>query len=1315
MATKFYLTIWDSQPVSLAWPVPFHIGGGSAANAAFAGDNQYTYGQGPYGMLATDNLNYTAEYGGVEYQKTGNYQFSGSWGSPSSSTYLIYADHHTSNFCLAAQTIAAGSWACSIFAEETATTVNAFVRLAISVWRPNTTGSGGTLVGYIYDSATNLGTEISTTAGAKTGNVSGSAITVQDGDRLVVSTIGAVVSATAADDGFPEWYRIYSANSAGLNFVTCPTTIAFRETVAQGPTPTSAVVDDVNITLNWPDVAGWTAAGGRFVPHVNYNYDGNNGFIGSEYGEGTGTQNLSASTTQGPHGQDLDFVVYLATNGGTLDYGWGDRASWGRASAPFSITMGPPRPTTYGAAKDSVNGRSQINVTWTNTSSTIYFGTQGQSSQRAAVGYEILRSTDNVNFTSIASTTSGGASSFADTGLSSGTTYYYKLRLTNGLTTNGGGWSRYTASFSATTGDNFPFAPTNLVATGIDQQHHQLTWTDGDTTVTSYELQRAEDSAFTTNPVTFSGLSTATPHSYIDTTVVYPTAYYYRVRGNNSYGAGAWSNVVGPTTPANIIGMYGTDSGTATESVGLTWPTPYIWTGATTSSQLANANILNLYDNATQPAAVTTNTQLIAKSTGWDQIRAKTDATAWAALGAIGAPDGRGWLLDDGSTAALLAGNFQMDAGSVLHAPSLSSSHSPTVNYTFRWYVYNTSTLVYTLIASRAVTGVTGAYSTSANVTWPALQLGANERLYHDIWCQITAAAGNTGATLTANQGSSFNYILMPSIAKVFPFTVSSSDSGTANDSTTSIFIPPTPISGSDSGAATESATSSVSQAQTDARTGAEGTTYTLVMSTADARTATDTQALTPTLTATDTGASTDAGSVIISLSVAGTDVGAGTDSSTLVATTTTSDARTGAEGTPTLAPTVTNSDARTATEGTPTLAPAVAASDSGVESETGLISLQIGGTDVGAVTETTTSVLTVTTSDARTSAETNTGTAAVSTSDAGVEAETGTVLPTIIVTSSDAGVGTDTQGVPQIVEVPIVSSDSGTSAQTHGTILVDADPTADQTGTATDTSTLTATATSPDTGTSADTSTVAASPASSDARTGAEGATYTLGTSAADARTGTDASTLTTAVASTDTGDSTEPEVYTATVTATDSGVETETQSLLIALTLSDSDARTGADSQTLVATATTADTGATADASTLTATLTAPDARTGADTSTLTTAVAGADARTGAEGTYALALSAIDLRTATETGTNYTVNINALPPDVILVETNLSGAVANIQDDPDTADTQWVIATGPVVAVELRTSFPTPPGQGAVLVTGPNQQEFRIRLRLN
>lgn len=66
-------------------------------------------------------------------------------------------------------------------------------------------------------------------------------------------------------------------------------------------------------------------------------------------------------------------------------------------------------------------------------------------------------------------------------------------------------------------------------------------------------------------------------------------------------------------------------------------------------------------------------------------------------------------------------------------------------------------------------------------------------------------------------------------------------------------------------------------------------------------------------------------------------------------------------------------------------------------------------------------------------------------------------------------------------------------------------------------------------------------------------------------------------------------------------------------------------------------------------------------------------------------------------------------LAPDALLVQTNLTGSVGDVQDDPDSPDAAWLTAAS-VADVEARVSFPVPTSD---LTTGAGVQEFRVLVR--
>lgn len=63
-------------------------------------------------------------------------------------------------------------------------------------------------------------------------------------------------------------------------------------------------------------------------------------------------------------------------------------------------------------------------------------------------------------------------------------------------------------------------------------------------------------------------------------------------------------------------------------------------------------------------------------------------------------------------------------------------------------------------------------------------------------------------------------------------------------------------------------------------------------------------------------------------------------------------------------------------------------------------------------------------------------------------------------------------------------------------------------------------------------------------------------------------------------------------------------------------------------------------------------------------------------------------------------------LSPDAIATQTNITGAVTDIDEDPDSPDAAWMDGTGAIV---LRVTFPTPAANLLTTYT----QEFRVRIR--
>ena len=206
----------------------------------------------------------------------------------------------------------------------------------------------------------------------------------------------------------------------------------------------------------------------------------------------------------------------------------------------------PAAPTGLSA---TTNSSTQINLTWADASTN-------------ETGFQIERSLTTATGFTLVGTTAANAVSFANTGLTAGTRYFYRVR-----SINAGGTSAYTAEANATTAVAAPAAPTTLVATAASGTQINLTWADASTNETGFQIER---SLTTATGFTLVATTAANAVSFSNTGLTAGTRYFYRIRavnatGNSAYTAeaNATASLVAPTTLAAV-------AASATQ-INLTW------------------------------------------------------------------------------------------------------------------------------------------------------------------------------------------------------------------------------------------------------------------------------------------------------------------------------------------------------------------------------------------------------------------------------------------------------------------------------------------------------------------------------------------------------------------------------------------------------------------------------------------------------------------------------------------------------------------------------------------------------------------------
>ena len=208
---------------------------------------------------------------------------------------------------------------------------------------------------------------------------------------------------------------------------------------------------------------------------------------------------------------------------------------------------------TYPAAPTSLDavqaGSTQIDLTWTDNSA-------------GETGFHIERSATGAGGWSVIGTNAANDTTYSDTGLSPGATWYYRVAAYNAT-----GDSAYSNTDSATTLNPPTGAPSGLTADATSSSIILLNWTDGTTGETGFEVERSPNGStgwtlIDTNP--------ANDTSFSNTGLTEATTYYYRVRGVNADGSTSYSNtddgLTYPAAPSVLVAFAPDDT-----QIDLTW------------------------------------------------------------------------------------------------------------------------------------------------------------------------------------------------------------------------------------------------------------------------------------------------------------------------------------------------------------------------------------------------------------------------------------------------------------------------------------------------------------------------------------------------------------------------------------------------------------------------------------------------------------------------------------------------------------------------------------------------------------------------
>ena len=142
-----------------------------------------------------------------------------------------------------------------------------------------------------------------------------------------------------------------------------------------------------------------------------------------------------------------------------------------RGASGSASTPNPTAPASPSSLSASATSTSSVAVSWADNSTD-------------ESGFKVERSANGVDFAEIASLGANTAS-FADTGLSIRTSYWYRVRAFNGV-----GNSAYSNTGSVTTPDVAPTAPSGVSATNNGDGSANVSWVDASSNETGFEVRR---------------------------------------------------------------------------------------------------------------------------------------------------------------------------------------------------------------------------------------------------------------------------------------------------------------------------------------------------------------------------------------------------------------------------------------------------------------------------------------------------------------------------------------------------------------------------------------------------------------------------------------------------------------------------------------------------------------------------------------------------------------------------------------------------------------------------------------------------------
>jgi Fibronectin type III domain len=214
----------------------------------------------------------------------------------------------------------------------------------------------------------------------------------------------------------------------------------------------------------------------------------------------------------------------------------------------------------------SVTGADSIALAWSETAAGL-------------TGHEVERATASGGPFARVATPPGAATGYGDTGLTVGTTYWYRVRSLNAAGPSA--WTGLASATPAAVPPSAPAAPSGLTAAATATDAITLTWSDNSSNETGFEVERASAA---TGPFGLVKTTAADATTWTDTGLPPGTPSWYRIRAVNGAGASTTEGPASATTGLPVVPAAPTGLAAAGRASGTAVVVDVSWTNVATNA-----------------------------------------------------------------------------------------------------------------------------------------------------------------------------------------------------------------------------------------------------------------------------------------------------------------------------------------------------------------------------------------------------------------------------------------------------------------------------------------------------------------------------------------------------------------------------------------------------------------------------------------------------------------------------------------------------------------------------------------------------------